>query len=162
MRRLKLTALLFASASILATTAFAQPYPGSRDRYGRGPYSDRDPYYRDSYGNRGGYYRGDPVNVALQNLRRAASTNRYDRHERNHFEKAIRDLNKFQDRARSGRFDSGALGSAISHMQDLAQARQIHPRDRNLIARDISELRSLHASGGRYYDPYGRDRYSYR
>jgi len=59
MRRLKPTALLFATATLVATTAFAQRYPGPRDPYGRGPYSD--PYYRDSYGNRG---YGDPVNRA--------------------------------------------------------------------------------------------------
>jgi hypothetical protein len=173
MRRLKLSALLIATATMLATTAFAQRYPNQRDPYGRGP-NDRDPYYRDGYGNRdaygnrdrsgnrGGYRNGDPVNRAIQNLQRAASMNRYDKHERNHFDKALKELRKFQDRSRSGRFDGGALDKAISNMSDLARARQLHPRDRDLIVRDISELRQVRASGGGYYDPYarGRDPYS--
>lgn len=149
MRRIASLALLLASAGALTTHAFAQRYPSGRDPYygGRDASSNRDPY---------GYRSGDPVDRAIGNLQSAAGMNRYDRHERDHFDKAIRELAKFQDRRRSGRFDRGALDKALESMSDLARANQLHPRARDIIARDLSELRSLRdygAGGNRpYYD----------
>lgn len=162
MRRFTFSALVLASLTLLPAGAFAQRYPGSRDPYyGRDAYGSRDPYYgrdRDAYygrdyGNRG-YRGGDPVDSAMRGLRQAASMSRYDGHERKHFDNAMRDLSRFQDRRRSGRFDRGALDSAISNMSDLARADQLHPRARDIIARDLSDLRNFRDSGDRYYDPY--------
>ena len=157
MRRFIISALLVASAGALTVPAFAQRYPdpsyGNRDPYYG---NNRDPYYGN---NRGRYGNGDPVERALSNLERAASTNRYDHHERSHFDKAIHELSKFRDRWYNRRqFDRGALDRAISNMNDLSRARQLHPRDRDAITRDLYDLRAFRDSGGGYYGGNGPNR----
>jgi hypothetical protein len=166
MRRFIFTALFLGSAVALTAPAFAQRYPdpyyGNRDPYyGRNDPDyggNRDPYYGNNRGRYGNTYY-DPVDRALDNLQRAASTNRYDHHERSHFDKAIHELSKFRDRWHSnGHFDRGALDKAISNMNDLSRARQLHPRDRDLIGRDLYDLRAFRDGGGGGYGPYGNGR----
>lgn len=142
MRRFIISALLVATAGALTVPAFAQRYP---DPY----YGNRNPYNGNNRGRYGNGY-GDPVDRALSNLQRAASMNRYDHHERSHFDKAIHELSKFRDRWRGGRFDRGALDKAISNMDDLSRARQLHPRDRDAITRDLYDLRAFRDGGGGY------------
>lgn len=173
MTRFTLTTLLLAAAAGAVTApAFGQRYPdpyyGNRDPYygNRDPYyGNRDPYYGDRdgrYGDRDRYSRGgygDPVSRAVSDLQRAASMNRYDGHERHHFDEAINHLLQFQNRWAGGRFDRGALDRAISNMNDLARADQLHPRDREVLSRDLYALRALRDNGGGYGDrrgSYGR------
>lgn len=87
------------------------------------------------------YRGGGPVRTAMYDLESAWRRARVDSHEANHFRRALGDLAGFEERAARGRFDRGRLDSAIGHMAHLAQARQLHPRDRQLIARRILELR---------------------
>lgn len=103
-------------------------------------------------GGYGGYGRGGyqySAGSALRDLERIASHSRVDRHERNHFNHAIDDLARFEDRARRGHFDDDKLGNAIGHMEHLADARQIHPRDRQVIRGHLSRLYSLLRGGHR-------------
>lgn len=138
----------------------------------------RGPWYDDGYGRRGGNYGGgygdrygdsgrygynggSPVGRALSDLTMVArrAYNSVDRHERNHFDRAQSELRKFEDRARQGRFDRGALDKAIDNMDDLARAHQLHPQDRNIIGRNVAMLRDLRnrgGFGGGYGDGYGR------
>ena len=123
-------ALLF--LGLAAAAAFA-------DDRGRGRYGDWNPGTRGEYG----YRPAGIVGRAMQNLRFAASRNRVDSHERNHFHRAMYHLQRFGADYARGHFERGHLNGAIDHMQDLARAHRIHPRDRQLIARDLWALRDL-------------------
>jgi hypothetical protein len=144
--RLHSTALL-----IVTGLAFLIPAAGDDDdRYSRR--RNRD------YGRGDGYYppRGYPASSSLvdrvrYNLDRAAANNYVDSHERRHFDRAREELLRFQDRWRSGKFDRGRLDKAIENIADLVQSRQVHPRDRNMLAADLSALRRFRDSGGRDY-----------
>lgn len=92
-----------------------------------------------------------PVDRALVNLDRAARNARWiDSHERKHFERATRELLRFRQRWHEGRFDKGRLDEAIENIEDLAQARQLHPMDRRMLASDLYALREFRARAGAY------------
>ena len=109
------------------------------DRFSR----DRD--YGQNYGNnaRGGAYGRSPVDRTLRDLQAIWSRSRVDRHESNHFREAIEDLRDFAERASRGRFDRGRLSSAIGNLDHLAQAHQIHPRDRAALRDHLFALQQL-------------------
>ena len=71
------------------------------------------------------------------------SRSRVDRHEANHFRDALNDLRDFEERSARGRFDQGRLSSAIRNIDHLADARQLHPRDRNRLRDHLYALRHL-------------------
>ena len=129
----------------------------------------QDPYYppRDypSYGNRDGsgpdrysqprgygYGRGQDslVGRVLSDLNRAAARAYVDGHERRHFDEAAGALQDFQARLARGRFDTGKLDKAIDHLRHLAEADRVHGRDRDMLARDVQDLRQFRATRGRY------------
>ena len=152
---------LLAVGLVLATgAASAQVYgdPGYGDPRYRDP-GYGDPRYRQSpnYGGdryaRPGYW-ADPASATqrvLRNLSGAARASYTDRHEREHFDRAIFELRRFEDRwNRQRRFDTGNLDRAIDHMKHLAGARQVDPRTRNGIAQDIEVLRDVRAQRDRY------------
>jgi hypothetical protein len=84
-------------------------------------------------------------------LRRAASRNRVDGHERDHFRRAMSELQSFRNRMADGRFDEGRLNRAIEDLEHLSNARQIHPSDRRTLAQDMYALQNLRRSAGGYY-----------
>lgn len=88
------------------------------------------------------------INRALRDLRTAASRNRVDSHERNHFSRAMYELQNM--RGRNAYIDPRRLDHVIDDMRDLAQAHQIHPRDRQMIARSLRDLQSLHRYNDRW------------
>lgn len=137
--------------------------PDATIRANAAPFDD-DHRYRngDRDWNRGDYRRGrdaSPVDNVYNDVQRIAYRARVDGHERNHFERTLRELSEFQYRWRDGHFDKGKLDRAIDNMRDLARADQVHPRDRSVIARDIQVLRRFRESGGR---AYSRGSYGYR
>ncbi len=146
---------LFAFVAITS----AQNYDGPYRQY---PPSDR---YRDGY--RGGPYGyggysnapASPVDRALYDLSRAGRSGYLDHHERKHLEHAQDDLARFQERWSQGRFDTGRLDSAIDNIKHLVNADQMRPPDRNILARDLADLRAFRANRGR---SYGFDEYRYR
>lgn len=130
MQRLLMTIAL---AGVLPAVSFAQGYPG---RYpGGGRYERRAP---------------DPVGVALRDLQSIASHSYVDHHERNHFRHAIDDLSRFEYHASQRRFDHSKLSNALGHMEHLANARQIHPRDRDIIRGHMSRLYPMLRGGYRW------------
>ena len=135
-------AVLILAASAVSTLA--------DDRWGRGgqPGYGNDRY---SYGTSDGRYRRvDPVNATLRDLRSVWSRNRVDHHEAGHFRNASEALDRFQHQASRGRFDRGQLDRAIDNLKDLAQADQIHPRDRQVLRSRLFELRAMREDGFRH------------
>lgn len=156
MRRQFLPGLLMTAAAAIPATA--------DDRRGYPPYQDERGYTRDNrgYGN-GGYgrdgnysgygresRRGNPVTAAMRDLEMVFRRARVDNHEADHFRRALRELAEFDQRAALGRFDRGSLDRAVDNMANLAQADQLHPRDRQLIRRRMNDLRYLRDSGARF------------
>jgi hypothetical protein len=142
--------LLAAGLALATGAASAQVYGGPVDR---DPRSRQGPNYGgDRYGRPP--YAADPGGAAervLRNLSGAARASYTDRHEREHFDRAIFELRRFEDRwNRQRRFDTGNLDRAIDNMKHLAGARQVDPRARNGIAQDIEVLRAVRSQSDRY------------
>jgi len=147
-RHLFLAAMVMAA---LAIPAAADDRRGNQRYQGYGyGYGDRNGYDRDrDYGGYGPQYRNsNPVMAAMRDLEMVFRRSRVDNHEANHFRRALRELADFDRNARRGRFDRGSLDSAMDNMADLARADQLHPRDRQLIARRLQELNYLRGRAG--------------
>ncbi len=147
MKRILTTIGLGLGFLAFATGAGAQTWERRHDRD-----RDRDdnPYYRNN-----GYtgYRQSPVEQVLSDLNRAESRAYLDGHERKHFDEASRNLQDFQARWASGRFDAGKLDKAIHNIEHLAQADRVRAWDRDTLSRDLNELQQFRAGGGANYDP---------
>jgi hypothetical protein len=133
-----------AAAALLTVGAAQAQY---RDRYGnQNPYGNRGD---NRYGN-GGYgynYGGNLVPRVLSDLDRAASARYADKHERKHFDQARKDLLRFQENGARGKFDRDRLDGAIDHLSHLANSDRLHPRDRQMLARDMQDLREFRSRG---------------
>ena len=128
--------------------------------------NDRNGGYRDGgYANdRNGYSpSGSLIGRVLSDIDRIASNSWVDDHERRHFYEASRKLQEFEERLTRGNFDNGKLDKAIENIQHLADADQVRGRDRDMLYRDLSELRQFRSTRGRYsndrYQDYRDDRY---
>lgn len=106
------------------------------------------------YGNNSGYGYGNTgygnsnavLNRTMQNLQSAASRNRVDGHERDHFNRAMSELQNM--RFSQGNMDSRRLSRVLEDLDHLSRADQIHPRDRQILARDRQALASLYGGYG--------------
>jgi hypothetical protein len=146
-RRLLAIAVAGLAFSLAVPAVHARDYDYDRERWG--------------YGNRrsddfGRYRPGGAgiVDRTMSDLRRAASRNRVDSHERDHFRRAVNELQTFRYRLAEGRFDEGRLNRAIEDLEHLSNARQLHPADRRILAQDMYELRDFRrwaARGGYRY-----------
>ena len=160
MRQSVLTAIL---GTILLGAAVGQASAQWRDDrnrdYGYGGYGNG------GYGRQGyGYGRdGNVVGRVMRDLDVAArSSGSYvDGHERKHFESAMSNLRAFDDRWQRGQWDNGRLDRAIENLSHLANADQLNPRARRMMADDANLLRDFRSSRGNYgnrggsYNPYG-------
>ena len=143
--------LLGCSVLFFTLTASAQNW--GRDQYGQPRY---DPYYRNGYdGNRG--YQSDPIGRTMSDLNRAASRAYLDGHERHHFDEVAGNLQEFQARLERGKFDTGKLDKAIHNLEHLSQADRVRGGDREMLTRDLFDLRQFRAARG--YGSYGGSYY---
>ncbi|HPT27384.1 MAG TPA: hypothetical protein PLZ95_13270 [Bryobacteraceae bacterium] len=148
LRQFLMATLLIAAAAIPSAADDRRRNPRNPG-YGYGSYDQGYGYSRGgNYGNDGNYgyngrrYQGgNPVTAALRDLENVFDRARVDSHEASHFRRALRELHEFDQRAARGRFDHGSLDRAMDNMEDLARADQLHPRDRQLIARRLDDLR---------------------
>lgn len=135
--------------AVLFVTLSAGAQTWGRDRQPRyNPYdTNSDPKYRD----RGyGQYRGDLISRVMSDLNRAASGAYLDNHERHHFEEVAGNLQDFQARLARGKFDTGKLDKAIHNLQHLAEADRVRGADRDMLARDLYDLRQFRDTRGGY------------
>ncbi len=86
--------------------------------YGNGTYG---------YGNGGIYSQGNSgvINQTLRDLQSAASRNRVDGHERDHFSRAMSELQQMSYRSQ-GQIDGGRLNRVVEDLDHLSSADQIH------------------------------------
>ncbi|MBA3975688.1 MAG: hypothetical protein C0504_15900 [Candidatus Solibacter sp.] len=137
--------LAAAITAVFAVQVEAQGWGNDR-RLGYGYRYDGPGRDYDDYGPQ--YRTGNPVTGAMRDLEVIFRRARVDNHEANHFRRALRELEDFDRNARRGRFDRDSLHNALDNMDDLARADQLHPRDRQIIARRIQDLYRLRARAG--------------
>ena len=104
------------------------------------------------------------IGRVLSDLAMAAGNARVDGHERKHFHEAAEKLQAFEDRWARGKFDRGQLDKAIQNLEHLVDADQVRGRDRDMLARDMEDLRQFRANGSRNTNGYGQfrdDRYNH-
>lgn len=147
MRRNLILAALVSVAAILPATAGEGRHSRNNRGYGYGAYGGGA--YGDGYG-RGPNLGGNPVRAAMRDLEMIFRRARVDRHEANHFRRALDELAQFDRRAMQGRFDQSSLNAALRNMADLAQADQLHPRDRQIIRMRMDGLYRMRDASWRY------------
>ncbi|PWU08590.1 MAG: hypothetical protein C5B51_07610 [Terriglobia bacterium] len=95
------------------------------------------------------------INRVMSDLDQAARRAHLDGHEAKHFDEVARSLQEFDAQLSRGKFDSGKLDHAIDNLKHLVEAERVRGRDRDMLARDMNDLRALRASrggyGGNYY-----------
>jgi hypothetical protein len=158
--------LIVASALILPAFAFDDDRYDRRERRdGNGRWSrhDRDSrsaggwernrrrsdgYDGYEYGNNSGYGRQNTAILSrtIQDLQTASARNRIDGHERDHANRAMRELRNLG--YRGGTIDSRSLSRVLEDLDHLSRADQIHPRDRQVLARDRQALASMYGGYG--------------
>jgi hypothetical protein len=119
--------------------------------YGDDRYRDRDYGYEN--GGYGRSMRNNVVGRVITDLDRSRSYRRVSDHDRKHYEKAREELQRFQSNWENGKFDTGRLDKAIDNLKDLAQSDRVDPRERQMFARDIEDLRAFRSNRG-YSDGY--------
>jgi hypothetical protein len=128
------------TSALLATTVSAHDY-GNEDR--RRKFDGPSRYHG------GGTYAPTPSPVAfmLRDIESIARRTRAGRHEAKHFRAAFEDLRAFDMRMQRGQFDRRRLNGAIRNLEHLAQARQLHPRDRWVLRGHLSRLYRIRSGG---------------
>jgi hypothetical protein len=137
-------------------------FAATAQTWGQSPYYTprSDPYYRnrdgysdDGYSRRSyGYSQNQQylIGRVISDLNRAAERARLDHHESRHFDEVARNLEEFEARSARGKFDTGKLDKAIHNLEHLAEADRVRGRDRDMLARDVEDLRAFRASRGGY------------
>ncbi len=85
-----------------------------------------------------------PVETTIHDLTEISSQGRYDGHQRERFDMAIRHLREFGDRLHEGgRFDKDKLDQAIGDVQNVIDHNRMGERAHEALARDVTGLRDL-------------------
>jgi hypothetical protein len=109
-----------------------------------------DAYARDrQYGQNQDYL----IGRVMSDLNRAASRAYLDGHEQKHVDEVAGSLQDFQVRWSRGKFDTAKLDKAIHNLEHLGQADRVRGRDREILSRDLYDLRQFRATRGYYQSP---------
>jgi hypothetical protein len=144
----------FLSVTFLAAALMVPGFARDRD----------DDYYRGGRRSNSTWQRfgSTPVRAAIRDLQAVGSRARLSGHDRDHFRNGIERLSRFDDRLRSGHWDSGAIDKGIEDLKHLSDAEQLHPRDRAVLRDDLYALRNFRANrGNASYGGYRNDRSSW-
>src|SRR5262245_18353804 len=121
------------------------PYYRNRDGYADDRYSQQRAY---GYGRNRQFL----IERVMANLNRAAERARLDGHERKHFDEVAGNLQEFEARLAQRQCDTGKIDKAIHNLEHLTDADRVRGRDRDMVARDLKDLREFRANRGRYYE----------
>jgi hypothetical protein len=103
---------------------------------------------------------GGSVRHIIRDVEQIAARSDVDRREARRFQRALQALYEFDARLSRGQFDRGRLDRAMNHLGGLAQARQVHPRFRNVLRGHLYQLQRMRADD-RYGWDRGRGRYDW-
>lgn len=85
----------------------------------------------------------DLVNRVQDDLRRAEDFTRNNEKERVRYENVQHHLSEFDRELRRDHFDKGKLDDSIDNLKDVVKNNTLESRDRDELARDLSDLRTL-------------------
>jgi len=78
-----------------------------------------------------------------EDLQRAADFTRENNKERDRYRDVQHHLSEFDRDLRAGKFDKGKLDDAINNLKDVVKNNTLESHDRDELARDLSDLRTL-------------------
>jgi hypothetical protein len=85
----------------------------------------------------------DLVSRVQQDLERAADFTRKNDKERARYKNVQHHLSEFDGDLRAGKFDKGKLDAAIDNLKDVVKNNTLESHDRDALAQDLSDLRTL-------------------
>ncbi len=85
-----------------------------------------------------------PVEVTIHDLEQVAANEARNKTERERYDSAIHHLHQFGERLHEGGvFDKDKLDEAIGNVQSVLDHNRLSPGGRDLLGRDVSDLRRL-------------------
>jgi hypothetical protein len=85
----------------------------------------------------------DLVARVQQDLEHAADFTRKNDKERERYKNVQHHLSEFDGDLRAGKFDKGKLDAAIDNLKDVVKSNTLESHDRDALAQDLSDLRTL-------------------
>jgi hypothetical protein len=85
----------------------------------------------------------DVVAHVQEDLQRAADFTRNNDKERDRYHSVQHHLSEFDRDLRGGHFDKGKLDEAIDDLKNVVKNNTLESRDRDALAQDLSDLRTL-------------------
>jgi hypothetical protein len=85
----------------------------------------------------------DLVARVQDDLQRAADFSRSNQKERSRYENVQHHLSEFDRELRRDHFDKGKLDDSIDNLKDVVKNNTLESRDRDSLATDLSDLRTL-------------------
>jgi hypothetical protein len=85
----------------------------------------------------------DLVAHVQDDLQRAADFTRTNEKERSRYENVQHHLSEFDRELRRDHFDKGKLDDSIDNLKDVVKNNTLESRDRDALAMDLSDLRTL-------------------
>ena len=85
----------------------------------------------------------DLVAHVQEDLQRAADFTRENNKERDRYRDVQHHLSEFDRDLRAGKFDKGKLDDAINNLKDVVKKNTLESHDRDALAQDLSDLRTL-------------------
>lgn len=103
-------------------------------------------YAQGRYGNARGL-----VDRVQRNLRRAEHFTPPSDKEKERYHNAQHHLSEFDRKLSEGQFDKDKLDTAIDDVKNVVEHNTLSPEDRDLLTRDLGELRELRRTRGAAY-----------
>jgi hypothetical protein len=87
-----------------------------------------------------------PANQAIADLKAIAARNTYNPREMERYDNTMTHLSQFAEKMHLGRFDKGKLDRSIDDLQGILTHNPMDARARDILNRDLGELRRLRAT----------------
>ena len=91
------------------------------------------------------------VDRVQRNLRRAEHFTPPSEKEKERYHNAQHHLSEFDRKLSEGRFDKDKLDEAIDDVKNVVENNTLSPEDRDILSRDVGELRDLRRTRGESY-----------
>ena len=91
------------------------------------------------------------VDRVQRNLHRAESFTQANEKERERYHNAQHHLSEFDRRLSEGKFDKDKLDEAIDDVKNVVEHNTLSPESRDVLTRDLEELRELRRTRGSAY-----------
>jgi hypothetical protein len=87
-----------------------------------------------------------PANQAIADLKAISAHNTYNPREMERYDNAMTHLSQFAEKMHMGHFDKGKLDHGIDDLQSILNKNPMDGRARDILNRDLGELRRLRAT----------------